>query len=360
VSLRKSKFDWAAGRPARMEIDIPRPDAGARERARERQPTLTKPPGSLGRLEDAAIEIAGLTGDPLPTLEDPVVTTIAADHGVVAEGVSAFPQEVTAQMVANFAQDGAAVNALARTVGARNLIVDAGVAAPEYPGMESVIVRKVAQGTDNIAEGPAMTREQAREAVSVGRSVLAEAAPDADVVGLGDMGIGNTTASSAVTAAITGEAPATVTDHGTGVDEETYDRKVRVVEQALEADAPDPEDGLDVLRSVGGFEIGALAGVALEAASRRMPVVVDGFITGAGALVAASIEPAVTDYLLPSHSSVESGHAVQHEHLGLDPLFDLDLRLGEGTGAALAIGIYAGACATHSEMATFEEAGVST
>ncbi|MFB6109880.1 MAG: nicotinate-nucleotide--dimethylbenzimidazole phosphoribosyltransferase [Halodesulfurarchaeum sp.] len=343
-----------------MEFRIPPLDESAMDRARERQQALTKPPGSLGRLERFATEIAGMTGDPTPELGAAVIATVAGDHGVVEEGVSAFPQEVTAQMVANLLHGGAAVNALADVTDARNLVVDAGVATAEYPGVEDVAVETVAPGTDNIAEGPAMTREQAREALAVGRRIVTERAPGADIIGLGDMGIGNTTPSAAITAAITGEPPEAVTDHGTGIDEETYEHKVAVVERALAADPPDPEDGLDVLRSVGGFEIGALAGVALAGASRRTPVVVDGFITGAAALVAARIEPAVTDYLLPSHSSVESGHAIQHDALGLDPLFDLDLRLGEGTGAALAVSVYRGACATLREMATFEEAGVST
>ncbi|MFW5965555.1 MAG: nicotinate-nucleotide--dimethylbenzimidazole phosphoribosyltransferase [Halodesulfurarchaeum sp.] len=343
-----------------MEVSIPPIDDTAIEQARDRQRNLTKPPGSLGRLEDDAIAIAGMTGEETPDLSEAVIATIAGDHGVVEEGVSAFPQEVTAQMIANFARGGAAVNALAGSVDARNLIVDVGVAAEDYPGRESVVLRRVGDGTDNIATGPAMSRETAVEAIEAGRSVYREHAADADVVGLGDMGIGNTTPSSAVTAAITGADPATVTDHGSGIDEETYEHKVDVVERALEADSPDPSDGVDVLRSVGGYEIGALAGLALEAASDRTPVVVDGFITGAGALIAAQIEKRVTDYLLASHSSVESGHAVQLETLGLEALFDLDLRLGEGTGAALAIGIYRGACATLSEMATFQEAGVST
>ena len=342
-----------------MEVDIPPVDESARTEAQNRQQQLTKPPGSLGRLETVAAEIAGLTADPMPTVENAAVATVAADHGVAAEGVSAFPQAVTAQMVANFAADGAAVNALAGAADARNLIVDLGVAG-EYPRDAGVVEKPVAPGTDNIAAGPAMSRAQAREAVEAGREVVAEHAPDADVIGLGDMGIANTTASAAVTAAITGADPTTVTGHGTGIDEETYEHKVEVVERALEADAPAPDDGLDVLRSVGGFEIGGLAGIALEAASRRTPVVLDGFITGAGALVAAGIDERVTDYLLPSHNSVEGGHAVQFDHLGLEPLFDFDMRLGEGTGAALAIGVYRGACRAHREMATFAEAGIDT
>jgi nicotinate-nucleotide--dimethylbenzimidazole phosphoribosyltransferase len=343
-----------------MEIDIPPLEEEAMAAARDRQQNLTKPPGSLGRLEEFSVRIAGMTGSATPTLEEAVIATVAGDHGVVAEGVSAFPQDVTAQMVANFAHGGAAVNALADTVDADNLVVDAGVAAETYPGIESVVVDRVARGTDNIATGPAMSEAQARAAVQVGRTVVADHAAAVDVVGLGDMGIGNTTPSAAITAAITGADPAAVTGRGTGIDDEALERKVAVVEQALESDAPDPTDGLDVLRSVGGFEIGALAGIALEAASRRIPVVLDGFITGSGALVAAAIDERVTDYLLPSHSSVESGHEIQYDELGLSPLFDFDMRLGEGTGAALGIGVYRGACATLTEMATFEEAGVST
>ncbi len=343
-----------------MEIEIPPLDEQAMAEAEKRQANLTKPPGSLGRLEPASVQIAGMTGDPTPTLADPVITTVAGDHGVVEEGVSAFPQEVTAQMVTNFAHDGAAVNALARTVRARNLIVDAGMVVESYPGSEAVIQKPVAAGTDNIATGAAMSASQAREAIEVGRSVVADHAADADIIGLGDMGIGNTTPSAAITAAMTEADPETVTGRGTGIDDEALDRKVEVVRRSLDADPPNPDDGIDVLRSVGGFEIGALAGVALEAASRRIPVVVDGFITGASALVAAGIEPAVTDYLLPSHSSVESGHERQYAALGLEPLYDFDMRLGEGTGAALAIGVYQGACTTLREMATFEEAGVSS
>ncbi len=342
-----------------MDIEIPPLDEVAMTRAQERQQNLTKPPGSLGRLEDVAVRIAGMTGQETPTLADPVIATVAGDHGVVTEGVSAFPQDVTAQMVANFAHGGAAVNALANTVNAKNLIVDVGVAAEDYPGIESVVVKKVSSGTDNIATGPAMTETQASAAIEAGRDVVAEHAADADIIGLGDMGIGNTTPSAAITAAITGADPEMVTGRGTGIDDEALARKISIVEQALEADAPDPDDGLDVLRSVGGFEIGALAGIALEAASRQIPVVVDGFITGSGALVAASIDERVTDYLLPSHSSVESGHEVQYDELGLEALFDFEMRLGEGTGAALGISIYQGACSTLREMATFEEAGVS-
>lgn len=342
-----------------MAHSIPALDEEAMATARARQQDLTKPPGSLGRLEDLSVQIAGMTGESTPRLGSPVIVTMAGDHGVAAEGVSAFPQAVTAQMVANFAHGGAAVNALAGTVDAENLIVDMGVAADEYPGSDSVIRKRIGAGTDNIAAGPAMSREEAERAIQAGRDVVAEHAPDADVIGLGDMGIGNTTPSAAISAAITGADAEVVTGHGSGIDEEVFQQKVSVVRTALETNDPDPEDGIDVLRTVGGFEIGGLAGVALEAASRRIPVVIDGFITGAGALLASRIDERAVDYFLPSHSSVESGHAVQLEELGIDPLFDLEMRLGEGTGAALGIGVYKGACDTLREMATFEEAGVS-
>lgn len=342
-----------------MELDIPPLDEDAMERARARHEQLTKPPGSLGRLEEFSVQIAGMTGDPTPSIESSVVVTMAGDHGVVEEGVSAFPQSVTAAMVENFARGGAAVNALARTAGAENLIVDVGVAG-EYDGGGAVLEERVAAGTENFARGPAMTREEAIRAIEVGRRVVAEHAPGVDAIGLGDMGIGNTTASAAVTAAITGADPADVTGRGTGIDDEALERKVAVIRKALDTHDPDPEDGVDVLRTVGGFELAGLAGVALEAASRRIPVVVDGFITGAAALAAWAIDGRVSRYLLPSHRSVEDGHDAQHEALGLEPLFDFDMRLGEGTGAALAIGVYRGACATLREMATFEEAGIPT
>ena len=342
-----------------MEFDIPPLDESAMDSARKRQDQLTKPPGSLGRLEELSVRIAGMVGEPTPTVESPVVVTMAADHGVVEEGVSAFPQSVTAAMVENFAHDGAGVNALARTAGAENLIVDVGVAG-DYDGNGRVIRKPVAAGTANFAEGPAMSREEAIEAIEAGRSVVAEHAADADLIALGDMGIGNTTASAAVTAAITGVDPADVTGRGSGIDDEGLDRKVAVIRQALADRDPDPEDGIDVLRAVGGFELAGLAGVALEASSRRIPVVVDGFITGAAALSAWTIDERVSRYLLPSHRSVEDGHDVQHDALGLEPLFDFDMRLGEGTGAAVAIGIYRGACTALREMATFEEAGIPT
>ncbi|MEF8779504.1 MAG: nicotinate-nucleotide--dimethylbenzimidazole phosphoribosyltransferase [Haloferacaceae archaeon] len=340
-----------------MEVDVPPLDETAMDRARDRQRRLTKPPGSLGRLEELSVRIAGMVGDSAPSLASPVVVTMAGDHGVVAEGVSAFPASVTAAMVENIARGGAAVDALARSGDVENLVVDVGVAG-EYDHAEDVVREPVAAGTANFAEEPAMTREEAIEAIEVGRRVVADRVPHADVIGLGDMGIGNTTASAAVTAAITGVSPEEVTGRGTGVGDDALARKVAVVREALEARDPDPDDGIDVLRTVGGFELAGLAGVSLEAASRRIPVVVDGFVTGAAALAAAAIDDRVSRYLLPSHRSVEDGHDVQLEALGLSPLFDLEMRLGEGTGAVLAMSVYRGACATLREMATFEEAGI--
>lgn len=343
-----------------MDLDIPPLDAVAMEKARQRQESLTKPPGSLGRLESFSVDIAGMTADPLPDLSEAVVITMAGDHGIVEEDVSAFPQSVTAAMVSNFAGGGAAVNALASTIGVRNLIVDIGVATEIDDSIDGIVRERVGNGTANFAKERAMSRSTARHAVETGQRILAEHAPDADIVALGDMGIGNTSASAAVTAAITGVDPATVTDRGSGIDDDALEHKIDVVRDALELHDPDSSDGIDVLSAVGGFELAGLAGVALEAASRRIPVVVDGFITGAAALAAMTIDERVESYLLPSHQSVEAGHPVQHDALGIDPLFDLEMRLGEGTGGVLAIGIYRAACTALREMATFEEAGIPT
>ncbi|XVH31549.1 nicotinate-nucleotide--dimethylbenzimidazole phosphoribosyltransferase [Haloferacaceae archaeon DSL9] len=336
--------------------DVPRVDERAREAAAARQGRLTKPPGSLGRLESLAVDIAGMQATESPSVDPAVVVTMAGDHGVAEEGVSAYPQSATAAMVANLLDGGAAVNALTGVVGAETLVVDMGVAG-SVP--DAVVDKRIGPGTANIALEPAMSRDEALASIAAGRAVVADHAADARLIGLGEMGIANTTPSAAVTAVLTGERPATVTGRGTGVDDETWAHKVDVVERAIETTGPDPSDPVDVLRRVGGFELGGLAGVAIEAAARRMPVVVDGFITGAAALLAVACEPRVEAYLLPSHASVEPGHAIQQDALGLEPLFDYEMRLGEGTGAALAIGTYDAACAALTEMATFEEAGVS-
>ena len=338
---------------------IPPIDASAESQARARQDSLTKPAGSLGRLEALSIQLAGITGAARPSVARKAVIVMAGDHGVTAEGVSAFPAAVTAQMVLNFAQGGAAINVLARQAGARVVVVDMGVAADlsEAPG---VLVRKIALGTANMAQGPAMTRAQAEAAVQVGLEVVAaEIERGLDLVATGDMGIGNTTASSAIVAAITRQPAALVTGRGTGVDDAGLRRKIAIIERALALNRPDPRDALDVLSKVGGLEIGGLAGVMIGAAARRVPVVVDGFISGAAAMIAVGLCPGLRPYLIAAHQSVEIGHRVMLDHLGLHPLLDLDLRLGEGTGAVLAFHLAEAATRILSEMATFAEAGVS-
>jgi nicotinate-nucleotide--dimethylbenzimidazole phosphoribosyltransferase len=334
-------------------------DEAAMAAARARQNMLTKPAGSLGRLEELSIQLAGILGREIPVIKDKVIITMAGDHGVVAEGVSAFPQEVTPQMVLNFLHGGAAINVLARHVGARITIVDMGVATDMLPH-PSLVVKKIACGTANMAVGPAMTREQAERAVLAGVEVVeAEIAKGLDIVGTGDMGIGNTTPSAAIAAALTGIEPAKLAGRGTGVDDEGLKRKVDAIERALAINNPDPEDGLDVLAKVGGFEIGGLAGVILGAAANHKPVMVDGFISTAAAMIAVTIAPAVRPYLISAHRSQEYGHSQMVAWLGLKPLVDLDFRLGEGTGAALGISFAEAACKILAEMATFSEAGVS-
>ncbi len=333
-------------------------DEAAMQAARVRQDDLTKPRGSLGQLEDLSIKIAGITGEEKPVIQHKVVTAMAGDHGVVAEGVSAFPSEVTPQMVMNFVFGGAAINVLAKHVGARVTIVDMGVASEiDHP---EVINKKIALGTGNIAQGPAMSREQAIQAIEAGAQVVkAELDKGLDILATGDMGIGNTTPSAAIAAAITGRSPAEIVGRGTGVDDAGLQRKTAAVVNALRTNQPDPQDGLDVLAKVGGFEIGGLAGAILAAAAHRKPVVIDGFISTAAAMIAVSMAPQVRDYLIAAHRSQELGHQIMLEWLGLEPLLDLQMRLGEGTGAVLAMSLVEAACKILCEMATFSEAGVS-
>lgn len=339
-------------------LPIPPLDETAMAAAQARQNTLTKPPGSLGRLEALSVQLAGITGRALPQLRHKVIVVMAADHGVVAEGVSAYPQEVTAQMVGNFLAGGAAINVLARHVGAHVWVVDMGVAA-ELPPHPRLLSRRIGCGTANMAVGPAMTREQALAALQAGMDIAAAAiAEGADILATGEMGIGNTTAAAAVACALGGFAPATVVGRGTGLDDEGLRRKIAVVERALAVNRPDPADGLDVLAKVGGFEIGGLAGLILAAAARRVPVMVDGFIATAAAMIAMRLAPACRDYLIAAHCSLEAGHRLMLDWLGLRPLLDLDLRLGEGTGAALGLSLAEAACKLLAEMATFAEAGV--
>lgn len=338
---------------------IPLVDSGAQAAARARQDTLTKPPGSLGRLEELSIQLAAITGRPRPSVARKAVVVMAADHGVTVEGVSAYPAAVTPQMVLNFCRGGAAINVLARQAGARVVVVDIGVAA-DFDPQPGLIIRKIASGTQNMAQGPAMTRAQAEAAINEGIDVLqSEFTKGLDLVATGDMGIGNTTPSAAIAAAITGMPVSKVAGRGTGVDDAGLAHKVTVIERALAVNKPDPNDALDVLSKVGGFEIAGLAGVIIGAAAKRVPVVIDGFISGAAALIAAGLAPEVKPYLIAAHQSVEIGHRIMLEHLGVRPLLDFDLRLGEGTGAALAFHIVEAAARILDEMATFAEAGVS-
>jgi nicotinate-nucleotide--dimethylbenzimidazole phosphoribosyltransferase len=334
-------------------------DAQAMREAMERQSQLTKPPGSLGVLETASVTLAGVQRRcPPAALSRPVVAVFAGDHGVHAQGVTPWPQEVTAGMVANFRAGGAAVNVLARRAGADVYVVDMGVAADLEPG-EDLFDHKVARGTADLSAGSAMTREQAVQGllagVEVARTLVGRGH---DCLLTGDMGIANTTPSAALVAAFTGEDPAVVTGRGTGVDDETLARKVAVVAAALR-DRPATDDPVHTLASVGGFEHAGIAGFVLGAAARKVPVILDGLIAGSAALVAQALSPEVTGYCFAGHRSAEPGHAVALERLGLRPLVDLDLRLGEGTGAVLAFPIVEAAGATLREMATFDSAGVA-
>jgi nicotinate-nucleotide--dimethylbenzimidazole phosphoribosyltransferase len=331
------------------------------EAARAAQAALdgkTKPRRSLGRLEDLVCQLASVRRDPAPGPLSKAIVVLAADHGVADEGVSAYPAEVTAQMLANFARGGAAINVLARQVGARLLVADLGVRQPaEAPGVRDL---RIGPGTANLARGPAMTEAQARAALDAGVQLADELADDGvGLVGLGEMGIGNTTASSALCAALTGLPPEEVTGRGTGVDDPGLARKLDAIRRGLAVNRPDRGDPLGTLARLGGFEIAGLAGVTIGAAARRLGVVVDGFIASTAALVAVRLCPAVRGYLLPSHRSVEPGHSAVLRELALRPLLDLDCRLGEGTGAACAMALVDAALALLKDMATFTSAGVS-
>ena len=334
-------------------------DEVAMDAARARQDNLTKPPGSLGRLEEISILLAGVFGEAIPHIRHKSVIVAAGDHGVVAEGVSAYPQEVTPQMVYNFLRGGAAINVLAGHAGADIVVLDAGVAADLDPHLSLKDV-KVAKGTNNMAQGPAMTVPQAIQSIEVGISAAQEClATGADLIACGEMGIGNTTPSSAITAVIVGTDPAVTTGRGTGLEDTELAKKIEVIKQAIEVNQPDAQDGIDVLAKIGGFEIGALAGAMLGTADGRRPVIVDGFISGAAALIAWRLCPDVKNYFIAAHKSVEPGHRVGLEAMGLVPLLDMGMRLGEGTGAALAMSIVESASKCLAEMATFAEAGVS-
>ena len=335
-------------------------DAAAVVAARERQEALTKPSGSLGRLEDVSVQLAGIASQCPPPLPEPaVVAVFAADHGVHAQGVSPWPQEVTAQMVANFIASGAAVNAIAAQAGAAVCVVDVGVAA-DLPTARGLLSRKVRPGTADMTEGPAMTLEEARLAVETGIKVAADLVDEGyRCLITGDMGIANTTASAALIAVFTGSTPALVTGRGTGIDDSTWARKVEVVRRALDLHRCDPASPLETLAAVGGLEHAALAGFILGGAARRVPVLLDGVIACAAAVAARAFAPQVTDYLIAGHLSTEPGALRALDALGLQPLLDLGMRLGEGSGAVLALPVVAAAARVLRDMATFDSAGVS-
>ncbi len=333
-------------------------DVAAMEAAQERQDQLTKPAGSLGVLEQISIRLAGISGEVCSTIEKKAVVVIAGDHGVTEEGVSAFPSEVTEQMVHNFTNGGAAINVLARHAGAEVVVVDMGVKADiDHP---LVVGKKVKPGTDNIAKGPAMTRAEAEAAVMAGAEVAADLIENGvELLATGEMGIGNTTASSAIVSVLGDLRARDVVGAGTGIDSEAIAVKVRIIETAIKRNDPQSDDPLDVLAKVGGLEIAGLVGVVLAAAANRVPIIVDGFISGAAALIAAKLAPPTVNYMFASHQSVEPGHRRILSEIGLAPVLHMDMRLGEGTGAVLAMNIIEAASRIIKEMATFAEASVS-
>ena len=335
-------------------------DSSLLESTQIRLDNLTKPKGSLGRLEEFAKRIVAITGKRNPSLTKKVIITIAGDHGITEEGVSAYPSEVTPQMVYNFLRGGAGVNVLARHVGAEVVVVDMGVAV-ELASHPDLIVRKIGMGTKNFAKGPAMSREQAIKAIETGIEITEQIINEkkVDIIGTGEMGIGNTTPSSAITAVFTNKPIQEVTGRGTGIDDETYARKISVIQKVIELNKPNPKDPIDVLAKVGGFEIGGLVGVTLAGAANKIPVVIDGFISSVAGLIAVELKSDVKDYIFAAHASVEIGHKALLDRMQLKPILDLNMRLGEGTGAALAMGLIDAGVKILNEMASFEEAGVS-
>jgi nicotinate-nucleotide--dimethylbenzimidazole phosphoribosyltransferase len=319
----------------------------------------TKPRRSLGRLEDLACQIAAIRRNPRPSLPSKAMVVMAGDHGVAEEVVSAYPPEVTWQMLMNFARGGAAINVLARQAGARLIVADMGVKGP-MDAIAGVISRRIASGTRNFTHGPAMTLKESSKAIEHGIAIVNELASSGiDLIGIGEMGIGNTTAASALLAAYSTHPIEDITGRGTGIDDATLARKIAVIKKAIEVNRPANKTCEEVLAALGGFEIAGLVGVVLGAAARKIPVVLDGFIASTAALAAARLEPAVAKYLVASHQSVENGHRIVLELLVCKPLFDLNMRLGEGTGAALAMPMIDAAIHLLLEMATFETAGVT-
>ncbi len=348
-------------------------DGSFLEKAQKRLDSLTKPQGSLGRLEEFARRIVAITGNIMPLLDKKVIFTFAGDHGVAEEGVSAYPKEVTRQMVFNFLHGGAGINVLARHAGAEVVVVDIGVDYDFDPSLSPLtkggikggygglfISKKVVMGTKNMRKGPALTRDEALRCIEVGIELADEyTKKGSKIFATGDMGIANTTPSSAIAAVLTGRPVSEVTGRGTGIGDNAFKNKVKVIEDSIALNKPDSKDPIDVLSKIGGAEIGGITGLIIGAATNRIPVVIDGFISTAGALIAYCIEPKTKDYMFAAHNSVEIGHKAMLEKIGLRPILDLDLRLGEGTGAALAMLMIEAGLKIYKEMATFGEAGVS-
>ncbi len=344
---------------AKLVGEVHAPDASAVAQARERHGALLKPPGSLGRMEELGARLAGMAGEcPPPVAGSPPVVVAAGDHGVLDRGVSPWPREVTAAMVGSFCAESAAVSAISRTVGSRVLVLDAGVACDldPHPLLRSA---KVRYGTDDLSRGPAMSREEAARAVMEGARIAGELLENgADLLVTGDMGIANTTPAACLISALTGHPPEKTTGRGTGIDDENLKLKVRVVEEALDLHDPDPEDPLGVLAALGGLEHAALVGVILAGASRSVPVVLDGVVSDSAALVACAFEAESAGYVIGGHLSREPGAGVALAHLGLAPLLDLGMCLGEGTGGLLSVPLVQAAARVLGEMATMEEAGI--
>lgn len=338
---------------------IKKPDYSRREEIKKKLDNLTKPPGSLGVLEELAHRYAVIKGSTEPPLTRKVIFVFAGDHGITEEGVSAYPKEVTYQMVFNFLRGGAGINVLARYIGAKVRVIDIGVDF-EFGKIDELIERKIRNGTENFLKKPAMTQEEAKQAIKAGIEVIVdELSRGLDIAGVGDMGIGNTTASAAIISVMTGHEVEEVTGRGTGIDETRWRHKVEIIKRAIELHKPDRDDPIDILSKIGGFEIAGIAGAILACASKKIPVVLDGVITSAGALIAAGLCRSAIDYMFASHLSVEPGHRVALEYLGLKPLLDLNLRLGEGTGACLAMNLIEAGVKILKEMASFDSAGVS-
>lgn len=336
------------------------------DEAQIRLDRLTKPVGSLGRLEEFARRLVAITGNSMPVLDRKIIFTFAGDHGVADEGVSAYPKEVTRQMVFNFLNGGAAINVLARHAGAEVVVVDIGVdfdfeaLREDAQTLVPFQIKKVVRGTKNMRKGPAMSRQEAERSIETGIRLAEEYAEKGyKIMGTGEMGIANTTPSSAIAAVLTGRSVTDLTGRGTGINDEALNNKIRVIEDSISVNKPDPNDPVDVLSKVGGAEIGGIAGLIIGAAAMKIPVVIDGFISTAGALIAHSLEPRTKDYMFAAHTSVEKGHKAMLERIGLKPILDLDMRLGEGTGAALAMLLIEAGLKIYKEMATFGEAGVS-